>query len=53
VARSAADRLDLDLAIEGLLHSEGWLGLDRPPYEDTANLRGSAEPEPSEHVLLT
>jgi hypothetical protein len=53
VARSAGERVDYDLTIEGLLHSEGWLFLDRPPYATSADRRGSAEPEPSERVLLT
>ena len=53
VAQSAGERLDHDLAIEGLLHSEGWLGLEQPPSEEAKDVRGSVEPELSEHALLT
>jgi Domain of unknown function (DUF222) len=53
VARSAGERIDYDLAIEGLLHSEGWLGLERPAYMEAENYRGSAELEVAEEALLT
>jgi len=48
VARSAGERLDHGLAIQGLLHSEGWLGLDRPVLKGVESSRGSPEPEPCE-----
>jgi len=42
-ARSAGERLDPTLAIEGLLHSEGWLGFARPAPKEAKHSRGSAE----------
>lgn len=53
VAQSAGEHLDHGEAIEGLLHSEGWLGLEVPPYAAATNANGSAEPEASKQVLLT
>jgi Domain of unknown function (DUF222) len=47
-ARSAGERLDHGLAIQGLLHSEGWLGLERPVVKGVETSRGSPEPEPCE-----
>jgi Domain of unknown function (DUF222)/HNH endonuclease len=51
-ARSAGERLDHDLGIEGLLHSEGWLGLERPAPKEAKDSRGSAGPEPYERPVL-
>jgi Domain of unknown function (DUF222) len=48
VARSAGERLDHGLAIQGLLHSEGWLGLERPVLKGVETSRGSPELGPSE-----
>jgi hypothetical protein len=53
VAKSAGEHLDHGEAIEGLLHSEGWLGLEVPPYAAATNANGSAQPEASKQVLLT
>jgi hypothetical protein len=53
VARSAGERLDHGLAIQGLLHSEGWLGLERPVLKKAETSRGSPEPERSEQGVLT
>jgi Domain of unknown function (DUF222) len=47
-ARSAGDRLDYGMAIEGLLHREGWLGLEPPESTEAAPRRRSAEPEAPE-----
>jgi len=44
--------LDHDLVIEGLLHSEGWLDLERPAPKEAKDSRGSAEPEPYERPVL-
>ena len=53
MARSAGERLDHGLAIQGLLHSEGWLGLERPVFKEAETSRGSPEPERSEQGVLT
>jgi hypothetical protein len=53
VARSGGERIDYDLAIEGLLHSEGWLGLERPAHMDAESCQGSAERKVSEEALLS
>jgi hypothetical protein len=61
-ARSACERLDYDIAVEGLLAAEGWLdvglvnsGRRGKPGDDfgSRDPGGSAEPQPARAELLT